>query len=176
MPSQARVSHLKSRARMARLRLVAGSGSRRRRMIVYSMRTIQDKWPIHSGRIRVRIMGERKDLPDDLVEIVEATDKEGCIEGCDLVDLCNQRSGQRGSGCDAPAASFELPTPLAPLPTPSTMPAAQVRKYSWHHYSLKDVSAKRREFVGKNKQANIVSTFLPQQDPLVVKAHLVQVV
>ena len=27
-----------------------------------------------------------------------------------------------------------------------------------------------------NKQANLVSTFLPQQDPLVVKAHLVQVV
>ena len=55
------------------------------------------------------------------------------------------------------------------------MPAAQVREYSWHHYALKDVSAKRREFVGKNKQANLVSTFLPQQDPLVVKTHLVQV-
>ena len=56
------------------------------------------------------------------------------------------------------------------------MLAAQVRQYSWHHYALKDVSANRREFVGKNKQANLVSTFLPQQDPLVVKAHLFQVV
>ena len=46
MPSQARVSHLKPVVRMARLRLIAGSGSRRRRMVVYSMKTIQDKWPI----------------------------------------------------------------------------------------------------------------------------------
>ena len=73
-------------------------------------------------------------------------------------------------------ASFELPTPLAPSLTPSTMPAAQVRQYSWHQYAVKDVSVKRREFVGKNKQANPVSTFLPQQDPLIMKAHLVQVV
>ena len=60
IPSQARVSHLKPGVRMARLRLIAGSGSRRRRMVVYSMKTIQDKWPIHSGCIRVRIMGEKR--------------------------------------------------------------------------------------------------------------------
>ena len=152
MPSQARVSHLKPGVRMARLRLIAGSGSRRRRMVVYSMKTIQDKWPIHAGRIRVRIMGEKRELPDDLRAIVEATDQDDYIEGSVLVDLCKQRSGQRGSGCDAPEASLELPTPLVSSPTPSTMPAVQVRQYSWHHYALKDVSAKRREFVGNNQQ------------------------
>ena len=90
-------------------------------MIVYSMKTIQDKWPIHSERIRVRITGEKGELPDDLQAIVEATD---CIEGSVLVDLCRQRSGQRGSGCDAPEASLELPTPLVSSPTPPTLPAA----------------------------------------------------
>ena len=45
------------------------------------MKTIQDKWPIHSGRIRVRVIGERGELPDDLHAIVEATDQDGCIEG-----------------------------------------------------------------------------------------------
>ena len=35
---------------------------------------------------------------------------------------------------------------------------------------------KRREFVGGNRQANRISPFLPQQVPLVVRAHLLQVV
>ena len=78
--------------------------------------------------------------------------------------------------CDAPEASLELPTPLVSSPTPPTLPAAQVRQYSWHHYALKDVSEKRREFVGRNRQANRISPFLPQQVPLVVRAHLLQVV
>ena len=145
-------------------------------MIVHSMKTIQDKWPIHTGRIRVRIMGEERELPDDLRAIVEATDQDDCIEGNVLVDLCRQRSGQRGSGCDAPEASLELPTPLVSSPTPPTLPAAQVRQYSWHHFALKDVCEKRREFVGRNRQANCIFPFLPQQDPLVVRAHLLQVV
>ena len=92
MPRQTRVSHFKPRARMARLRLIAGSGSRRMRMIVHSMKTIQDKWPVHSGRIRVRILGEAKDLPADLRAIVEATGPDECIERSVLVDLCMQRS------------------------------------------------------------------------------------
>ena len=93
-----------------------------------------------------------------------------------MVDLCRKRSGQRGSGCDAPEVSLELPTPLVSSTTPPTTPAAKVRHYSWHYYALKDVSEKRWKFVGKNKQANFVSPFLPQQDPLVVQAHLLQVV
>ena len=157
IPSQTQVSHLKLGVRMARLRLIAGSGSRRRLMIVHSMKTIQDKRPIHTGRIRVRIMGEERELPDDLQAIVEAMDQDDCIEGSVLVDLCRQRSGQRGSGCDAPEASLELPTPLVSSPTPPTLPAAQVRQYSWHHCALKDVYEKRREFVGRKRQANLIS-------------------
>ena len=157
------ISHLKPGVRMARLRLIAGIGSRRRRMIVYSMKTIQNKLPIHSGRIRVRIMGEKGELPDDLRAIVKATDQDDCIEGSVLVDLCRQRSGQRGSGCDAPEASLELPTPLISSPTPPMPPAAQVRQYSWHHYALKDVYEKRREFVGRNKQTNRISLSFPNR-------------
>ena len=62
-------------------------------MVVYSMKTMQDKWPIHSGLIRVRVIGERGELPDDLRAIVEATNQDCCIEGNVLVDLCMQRSG-----------------------------------------------------------------------------------
>ena len=32
---------------------------------------------------------------------MEATGTDKCIEGSVLVDLCNQRSGRRESGCDA---------------------------------------------------------------------------
>ena len=71
---------------------------------------------------------------------------------------------------------MELPTPLISSPTPPTPPTAQVRQYSWHHCALKDVYEKRREFVGRNRQANRLFPFLPQQDPLVVRAHLLQVV
>ena len=115
MPHQTRVGHFKPGVRMACLRLIAGSGSRRRRMIVHSMETIQYKWPIPSGRIRVRIIGEARELPADLRAIVEATDQDDCIQGSVLVDLCRQRSSQRGSGCDAPIASIELPRQWYPL-------------------------------------------------------------
>ena len=56
------------------------------------------------------------------------------------------------------------------------MPAAQVRQYSWHHCATKDVYDIRREFVGGNRQTNRISPFLPQQVPLIVRAHLLKVV
>ena len=178
IPRPTRVSRRKLRARMARIRLVAGSGSRRLRMVVHSMKNIQDKWPVHSGRIRVRILGEAKDLPSDLQAIVEATGPDKCIERSILVDLCMQRSGRRESGCDAPNTSEELPTPMASFPRPPTLPAAQMRQYSWRHYAKKDECLYdiRREFVGANKQTNRASPFLSQQAPLVAKAHLMAVV
>ena len=108
-------------------------------MVFYSMKAIQDKWPVHSGRIRVRILGEEKDLPTDLQAIVEATGPDKCIEGSVLVDLCMQRSGRRESGCDAPKTSEELSTPIASPPRTPTPPAAQVRQYSWWHYAKKEV-------------------------------------
>ena len=175
IPRQTRVSRSKPRARMARFRLVTGTGSRRMRMVVQSMKDIQDKWPVHSGHIRVRILGEAKDLPLDLQAIVKAAGPDKCIEGTVLVDLCMQRSGRRGSGCDAPRRSEQLPTPMASSPRPPTLPAVQVRQYSCRHYAKKDVCLydKRREFLGVNKQTNRVSLFLPQQAPLVAQAHLV---
>ena len=107
-------------------------------MVFHSMKAIQDKWPVHSGRIRVRILGE-KDLPTDLQAIVEATGPNKRIEGSVLVDLCMQRPGRRESGCDTPNASEELPTPAASPPRTPTPPAAQVRQYSWRHYAKKEV-------------------------------------
>ena len=178
IPRQTKVSRRRPRASMARFRLIAGTGSRRMRKVVHSIKNIQDKWPVHSGRIRVRILGEAKDLPSDLQAVVEATGPDNCIEGSVLVDLCKQRSGQRGSGCDAPRMSEELPMPMASSPRPPTLPAVQVRQYSWHHYARKDKCLYdiRREFVGASKQTNRVSLFLPQQAPLVARAHLMSVV
>ena len=70
---------------------------------------------------------------------MEATGPVKRIEGSILVDLCMQRSGRRESGCDAPNASEELPTPVASPPRSPTPPAAQVRQYSWRHYAKKEV-------------------------------------
>ena len=108
------------------------------------MKAIQERWPIHSGRIRVKILGEGEALTSDLQAVVDAAGPDSFIEGNVLVDLCEQRSGQRGSGCDAPAEADELPVPLVsgcdapaeaeelpvPLaspPRPPTLPAVQVR-------------------------------------------------
>ena len=157
------------------------------------MKAIQDKWPVRSLRIRVKILGEEEALPSDLQAVVDAASPDSYIEGNVLVDLCEQRSGQRGSDCNAPAEAEELPAPLAsgydapsevkelsvPLaspPRPPTLPAVQVRQYSWHHYAKNDVSDKRREFVGTNKQTNHGSLFLSQQKPLVSRVHLMKIV
>ena len=66
--------------------------------------------------------------------------------------------------------------PMVSSPRPPTLPVAQVRQYSWRHCAKKDVYDIRREFVGVNRQANRISPFLPQQAPLVVRAHLLKVV
>ena len=163
---------------MARLRLIADTGSRRMRRVMNSIKNIQDKWPVHSGRILVRILGEAKDLPSDLQAVVEATGPDNCIEGSVLVDLCRQRSDWRGSGCDAPRTFEELPMPMASSNRPPTLPAVQVRQYSWRHDARQNecLYDKRREFVGASKQTNHVSLLLPQQAPLVSRAHLMSVV
>ena len=70
-----------------------------------------------------------------------------------MVDLCMQRPGKRGSGCDAPKsadrfpessdgfrkASEGFPTPVTSPLRPPTPPAAQMRQYSWHTYVNKEV-------------------------------------
>ena len=176
MPCQKRVSQRKPWVRMARLRLIAGGGRHRTRMVVPSMKAIQDKWPVHSGHIRVQILGEGEDLPSDLQALVDAVGPDSCIEGKVLVDLCTQRSGQRVSGCDAPNEAEELSMPMASPPRPPILPAAQMRQYSWCHYAKNDVSDIRQEFVGANKRTNRVSPFLSQQAPLVSRVHLLKVI
>ena len=173
-----RVSRRRTRARMARLRLILGSGRRKMRRIVNSLDTIQDKWPIHAGRIRVRILGEEKDLPADLRAVVDALDPDNCIEGNDLVDLCRQRSERRGSGCDAPRTSEEPPEPSSSSPTANHRPAVQVNQFSWRNNAKTDKRSrdKRREFVNSGKYSNHASSFPTQQAPLVSQEHLQAVV
>ena len=118
MPRKKRVSQVKPWVRMVRLCLITGKGHNKIRMVVPSMKAIQDKWPIHSGRIRVKILGEGEALPSDLQAVVDAAGPDSFIEGNVLVDLYEQRSGQRGSGCDAPAEADELPVPWYLAVTP----------------------------------------------------------
>ena len=91
-----------------------------------------------------RVLGQ--DLDKSGNPFVEATGPVKCIEGSVLVDLCMQKSGKRGSGCDAPKssdgipkASEGFPTPVASPPSIPTPPAAQMRQYSWHKYVKKEV-------------------------------------
>ena len=84
---------------------------------------------------------------------MEATSPIKSIEGSVLFDLCMQRSGRRGSGCDAPKSadrfpkssdgfsksSKGFPTPVASPPRPPTPPTAQIRQYSWIKYVNKEV-------------------------------------
>ena len=75
---------------------------------------------------------------------MEATSPVKSIEGSVLVDLCIQRSGKRGSGCDAPKSadrfpefsdgvsksSEGFPIPVASPPRPLTPLTAQIRQNS----------------------------------------------
>ena len=66
--------------------------------------------------------------------------------------------------------------PLAPTPEASVTPVVQVRRYSWRSYTKHDAYDKRQEFVGTNKQINRNSLLFSQQEPLVSRVHLMQVV
>ena len=88
-----------------------------------------------------------------MTSFVEATSPVKCIEGGVLVDLCMQRSGKRGSGCDAPKsadrfprsadgffkASEGFPIPVTSPLRPPTPPAAQIRQNSGRKYVNKEV-------------------------------------
>ena len=98
-----------------------------------------------------RVLGQDLDKSDN--PIMEATSPVKSIEGSVLVDLCMQRSGRRGSGCDSPKSadrfpkssdgfsksSKGFPTPVASPPRPPTPPTAQIRQYSWRKYVHKEV-------------------------------------
>ena len=66
--------------------------------------------------------------------------------------------------------------PLASPPETSVTPVVQVRRYSWRSYAKHDAYDKTREFVGTNKQINTNSLLFSQQQPLVSRVHLMQVV
>ena len=172
------ISRRRTGARLARLHLILGSGRQKMRRIVNSLDTIQDKWPIHAGRICVRILGEEKDLSADLRAVVEALDPDNCIEGNNLVELYRQRSGWRGSGCDVPRTSEELLEPSSSSPTANHRPAVQVNQFSWRSNAKTDkrFHDKRREFVNSEKYSNHASFFPTQQAPLISQEHLQAVV
>ena len=91
---------------------------------------------------------------------MEATRPVNCIKGGVLVDLCKQRSGERGSGCNGPEEIFKSPTladiswrssggssiPVtSPLMPPK--PAREGRKrYFWQNPSKKDICMHIRIF------------------------------
>ena len=72
MPRTGRVSRVKPWVRMARVRLIAGKGRNKIRMVVPSVKAITDKWPVHAGCIRVQVLGDGEPLPSGLQAIVEA--------------------------------------------------------------------------------------------------------
>ena len=56
MPRQKSISQCKPWVRMARLRLIAGAGRRKARMVASSMKAIQENWCVQSGCIRVQVL------------------------------------------------------------------------------------------------------------------------
>ena len=153
MPKPRKVSKHQRRVRMARIRLIAGTGCRKARMVANSVKAIQDNWGVKAGRIRVQVLGKVDDLPAGLKAIVNAAGPELCIERRVMVDLCGQRSEERGSGCDAPAeisnwptssdgagkSSKGLRTPVTPSLRPPKPQRNQRRKYAWRNSSHTDV-------------------------------------
>ena len=81
MPRPGRVSRVKPWVRMARIRLIAGKGRYKIRLVVPSVKAIRDKWPVHVGRIRVQVLGDGEPLPSGLQAIVEAAGSDAWIEG-----------------------------------------------------------------------------------------------
>ena len=98
-----------------------------------------------------RVLGQ--DLVKSEHSNVEATSPVNCIERGVLVDLCMQRSGKRGSGCNAPNEADRFPTSAdgsfkssEGFPTPVTSPLrppkpsrTEVRQYSWRNSARKEV-------------------------------------
>ena len=97
---------------------------------------------------------------------MEATSPVKCVEGGVLVDLCMQRSGKRGSGCDVPnkagkfprsanrsmEASKGFPTLVTSPLMPPKPPRTEVRQYAWrrkevcmHIRILKPLETKKEE-------------------------------
>ena len=192
MPRPRRVSREEPWVRMARLRLIAGKGRRKARMVVSCVKAITDKWDVKDGPVRVEIIDDGNPLPSDLQVIVDAAGPHKWIEGSVLVDLCKQRSEEGGSGCyvpgkipetpiilesgcDTPEEAAELPVLHLPSPGPSIMPVGQVRQFSGRHFDKHGLSDIRQKPRKNNKRINSGSLFLSSQAPLVSKVRLLRV-
>ena len=111
-----------------------------------------------------RILGRK--LAKNDCSFVKETSPVKCIEGGVLVDLCMQRSGKRGSGCDVPNKAEKLPrsadgslgtskgfpTPLTSSLMPPKPPRTKVRQHAWrrnevcmHIRLLKPLETKKEE-------------------------------
>ena len=95
-----------------------------------------------------RILGRK--LAKNDCSFVKETSPVKCIDGGVLVDLCMQRSGKRGSGCDVPNKAEKLPrsadgslgtskgfpTPLTSSLMPPKPPRTKVRQHAWHRNEI----------------------------------------
>ena len=192
MPHPRMVSRVKPWVRMTRLRLIAGKGKDKVRMVVPSVKAIAEKWPVKDGPIRVKVISDGEPLASDLQAIADAVGPDSWIEGRVLVDLCKQRSEEGGSscytpgeipespvslmfGCDTPEEVAEPPVLHLPSPGPPMMPVVQVRQFSWRYSDKHGLSEIRQKFVKNNKRINSVSLFPPSQTPLVSQVRLLRV-
>ena len=172
------VSCHRTRDRMARLRLIFGSGHTKMKWIINSLDEIQRRWAVPPVCVRVKILGEEKDLPADLQELVGALDPDNCIGGKVLVDLCRQRSERKGSGCDVSQPCVDLPDSSSSTSRMVYKSAVQVNLFSWpsHANTDKQLEGKRREFISSWKYSNSPFLSPSQQAPLVSQERLHSVV
>ena len=192
LPRSKRVSRVKSWVRMARLRLIAGKGKDKVRMVVPSAKAIIEKWPVKNGPIRVKVISDGEPLPSELQAIADAIGPDSWIEGHVLVDLCKQRSEEGGSGCYAPGEIYSSPVsltfgcdtpeevaepPVLHLPSPGSpiMPVVQVSQFSWHYSDKHGLYNMKHRFGRSNKQINSVFLSPLSQAPLVSKVRLLRV-
>ena len=92
-----------------RLRVASGETCqerKRRRFTISSLGEIEKKRHLLSCKVVVRPIGPKEDLPEDLQQVLDAANPDGFIEGQALLDLCGQRSSERGSDCDDPMVSL----------------------------------------------------------------------
>ena len=86
---------------MTYLWLNSSSGKTRRRLKVSSLREIRRRWKCFSGPVRIKAYGPKEELPKELRDIMEAAGAAEVIDGGLLLDLCGQRSKEKGGSCDA---------------------------------------------------------------------------
>ena len=193
LPRTKRVSRVKPWRKMARLRLIAGRGKDKVRMVVPSAKAIREKWPIKNGPIRVKVISDGEPLPPDLQAIADTLGPDSWIEGHVLIDLCKQRSEEGGSGCYAPREILTSPVslpvgcdspdevaeaPVLQLPSPGSpiMPVVQVRQFSWRFSGKHGLYDVKHRFGRNNKQTNSVILSPSSQAPLVSRVRLLRVI